>query len=206
MVGRHIPRLSWKPVFDPLVVSVSGARVGATGQARNVMTAHVGNHQRTWCILVLAAIGPEIEMLVVLVAGDKDVVHHGVIEHEISLTVQPVRTHVSVDGPVLGLVVFKRMTRPTHGRFTLEVDVVAHGLKPFIDLSHQVGHRQILNVLDSVNAGTVEVERLHPPQRVGNHLLGSLSVLPVDIRHVRRELAVEPMLGPIAVRLTADAT
>ena len=138
MVGRNIPWLPGKAVLNPLVVGITGSSVCTAGQARNIVTAHVGNHQRTGRVLVLTSVGPVVQVLVVFVAGDKHVVHHGVVENEIGLTVQAVRSHVGVDGPVLCLVVFEGMPRPTHGRFPLEVDVVSHGLKPFVDLRDQI--------------------------------------------------------------------
>ena len=138
VIGRNIARLSGKAVLNPLVVGIAGASVCTAGEARNVMTAHVGNHQGAGRVLVLASIGPEIQVLVVFIPGDKHVVHDGMVEHEIGLTVQAIRSHVGVDGPVLGLVVFKGMPRPTHGGFSLEVDIITHGLKPFVDLSNQI--------------------------------------------------------------------
>ena len=60
-------------------------------------------------------------------------------------------------------------------------------------------------MLHGINAGAVKVERFHPPQGIGDHLFRGLSVLPVDIGHVGRELTVEPVFGPIAVSLTANA-
>ncbi len=138
VVGRNIPRLSGKAVLNPLVVGITGSSVCTAGEARNIMTANIGNHQGAGRVLVLTSVGPVIQVLIVFIAGDKHVVHDGMVEHEISLTVQAVRSHVGVDGSVLGLVVLKGMARPTHGRFPLEVDIVAHGLKPFVDLSDHV--------------------------------------------------------------------
>ena len=138
MVGRDIARLSGKAVLDPLIVGITGSSVCTAGEARNIMTANIGNHQGAGRVLVLASIGPVVQVLVVFVAGDKHVVHDGMVEHEISLAVQAVRSHVSVDGSVLGLIGLKGMTRPSHGRFPLEVNIVAHGLKPFVDLCDQI--------------------------------------------------------------------
>ena len=138
MVGGNITRLPGKTVLDPLIVGITGASVCTAGEARNVMAAHVGDHQGAGRVLVLASIGPEIQVLVVFIPGDKHIVHDGMVEYEIGLTVQAIRPHVGVDGPVLGLVVFKGMPRPTHGGFSLEVDIVTHGLKPFVDLSNQI--------------------------------------------------------------------
>ena len=60
-------------------------------------------------------------------------------------------------------------------------------------------------MLHGIDAGAIKVEGFHPPQGIGDHLFGCLSVLPVDIGHVGRELAVKPVFGPIAVSLTANA-
>ena len=61
-------------------------------------------------------------------------------------------------------------------------------------------------MLHGIDASAVKVEGFHPPQGISDHLFGCLTVLPVDIGHVGRELTVEPVFCPIAVSLTANAT
>ncbi len=75
-----------------------------------------------------------------------------------------------------------------------------------MDAGRQVADREILDVLDRVDAQTVEIEALEPPHRVGDHLLAGLAVLPVDVGHVRVERAVEAVLGPVTAGRAALAT
>ena len=109
-------------------------------------------------------------MLVVLVAGDKHVVNHGVIQNKIGLSVQTVGPHVGVDGPVLGLVVLQSVTRPPHRRFSFEVDVGAHRLKPVIDLGDKIGNREVFDVLNCINPHAIQTIGLNPIEGIGDEL------------------------------------
>ena len=205
MVGRNIPWLPGQSIFRPLVVRIVRARIGTTGEPRNIVTAHVGHHQGARSVLVLAPIRPIIQMLVILISGNEDVVHHCMVEDEVRLTVETFRSHVGVDGPVLCLVVLQRMAGPTHRRLAFEVNIGTDGFEPFIDLGDQVRYRQVLNVLDRIDPCSVEVERLHPPEGVCNELLGCIPIFPIHVRHVGGELAIKTMFGPIATNLTTNA-
>ena len=68
MVGGHIAWLSRQSVFSPLIVGVTCSGIGPTGQAGHIVAANIRNHQRTCRVLVLTAVGPVIQMLVILVA------------------------------------------------------------------------------------------------------------------------------------------
>ena len=205
VIGGCVPRLTGQTLLHPLVVSIAGAGVGAAGQTRYVVAANVGHHERAGEVLVLTSICPEVKVVVVLVARHKHVVNHGVVQDKIGLTVQSVRTHVGVDGAVLVLIGFEGMPGPTHRGFALEVDVVADRFEPLVDLCDEVGNGQIFDVLDGVNASTVEIKRFHPPQRIGDELFRCVAVFPIHVRHVGGELTVEPMFGPVAVGLPANA-
>ena len=145
-------------------------------------------------------------MLVVFSTRYEDVVHHSMVENKIRLAVQAVRTHVSVDGPVFCLIGFKRMTRPAHGGFAFEVHVRAHRFKPGVYLGYQIRHGKVLDVLDGVNSGPVQIKGFEPPQGISDELFRSVTIFPVHVGHVGRKLAVEPVLGPIATGLSANAT
>ena len=138
VVGGHVAWLPGKSVLCPLIVGVAGARVGSAGQSRDIVAPNVRDHQRARSVLVLASVGPKVEVLVILVSRNEDVVDHGMVQDKVGLPVQPVRAHVSVDGIVLSLIGLQRMAGPSHGGFAFQVDVVAHRLKALVDLSHQV--------------------------------------------------------------------
>ena len=127
------------------------------------MASNIGNHERARSVLVLTSVGPIVKVLVILIARNKHVIHHSVIENKVSLSIKAIGTHVSVDGPVLSLIVLKRMARPTHGRLTLEVNLVSNGLKPLVDLSDEVSNGEVLYVLHGIDTCTVEVVLFHPP-------------------------------------------
>ena len=98
------------------------------------------------------------------------------------------------------------MAGPTHRGLALEVHVRPHRFEALVDAHGEVGDGQVIDVLDRINSATVEVEGFHPPQHVLNHRLGGVALLPVHVRHVVTEEALEPVLGPVAIRFPADAT
>ena len=128
------------------------------------------------------------------------------VEHEVGLTVELVLADVAVDGPVFVGVGGQVVAGPTHRGLALEVHVRPHRFEALVDAHGEVGDGQVIDVLDRINATTVEVEGLHPPQHVLNHRLGGVALLPVHVRHVVTEEALESVLGPVAIRFTADAT
>ena len=70
-VGAGLAR---KTLLGPLVPLIGRAGVGARGEARDVVAADEGHHDRTVHVLVLAAGRPVIEVHVVLFAGGEDAV------------------------------------------------------------------------------------------------------------------------------------
>ena len=73
-IGFVGPGLAWKALLGPLVPLVGRAGVGARGEARDVVAADKGHHDRTVHVLVLAARGPVIEVHVVLLAAGEHAV------------------------------------------------------------------------------------------------------------------------------------
>ena len=134
--------------------------------------------------MVLTSVGPIIQMLVILIARHKHVVNHSMVEDKVGLSIEAIRPHVGVDGPVLCLVGLKGMAGPTHGRFALEVNIVSNGLKPLVDLSDKVAHGKVLYVLHGIDTCTIEVVLFHPPQSVGDELFRSIPIFPIQIGHV----------------------
>ena len=128
------------------------------------------------------------------------------VEHEIGLTVELVFTDVAVDRPVFVGVGGQVVAGPTHRGLALEVHVRPHRFEALVDAHGEVGDGQVIDVLDRINAATVKVEGFHPPQHVLNHRLGGVALLPIHVRHVVTEEALEPVLGPVAIRFAADAT
>ena len=128
------------------------------------------------------------------------------VEHKVGLPVELVLANVAVDRPVFVGVGGKVVAGPTHRGLALEVHVRPHRFEALVDAHGEVGDGQIIDVLDRIDAPSVEVEGFHPPQHVLNHRLGGVALLPVHVRHVVTEEALEPVLGPVAIRFAADAT
>ena len=127
------------------------------------------------------------------------------VEHKVGLTVELVLTNVAVDGPVFVGVGGEVVAGPTHRGLALEVHVRPRRFEAFVDAHGEVGDGQVIDVLDRVNATTVEVEGFHPPQHVLDHRLGGVALFPIYVRHVVTEEALQSVLGPVAIRFTADA-
>ena len=73
-IGFVGARLARQALLGPLVPFVSRAGVGARGEARDVVAADEGHHDRTVHVLVLAAGRPVIEVHVVLLAAGEHAV------------------------------------------------------------------------------------------------------------------------------------
>ncbi len=112
---------------------------------------------------------------------------------------------VAVDGPVFVGVGGQIVTCPPHRGLALEVHVRPDRFEALVDAHGEVGDGQVIDVLDRINAASVEVEGFHPPQHVLDHCFRSVALLPIHVRHVISEEALEPVLGPVAVRFAADA-
>ncbi len=144
-------------------------------------------------------------MLVVHRSGGEHVVHDCVIENEVSLSVKAVPPHVAVDHVIIALISGQIVTGPAHRRLALQIVIDASGLEALLHLCGEVVDGEVVNVLDGVDTRAIEVEPLQPPEAVSNHLLRGVAVLPIKVRHVAAEQAVEPMLGPVAVLAAAQA-
>ena len=121
------------------------------------------------------------------------------------MSVELMLADVAVDGPVFVGVGGQVVTSPTHRGLALEVHVRPNRFETLVDAHGKVGDGQVIDVLDRINAPTVEVEGFHPPQHVLNHRFGSVALLPIHIGHVPPEEALKAVLGPVAIRFAADA-
>jgi len=113
--------------------------------------------------------------------------------------------HVAVDHVVLTLIGGQVVTSPAHRRLALQIVIHTTGLEALLDTCGEVVDSEVVNVLDGVDTRAIEVEPFQPPETVSDHLLRGVAVLPIEVRHVAAEQAVEPMLGPVAVLGSAQA-
>ena len=120
------------------------------------------------------------------------------IEHEVELTVEPLRTDVLGDRAVVLVVAGVVAVAPAHGRLAHQEVSRPRVLELLADLGGEVARRDLLDVLHRVDAQAVEVVGVEPIDGVVDELRVRRGDRVVDVRHVRREHAVERVGGPIA--------
>ncbi len=84
------------------------------------MAANKRHHGGPFNILILATVGPIIEVLVIHMSRCEYIVDHSMIENEIRLTIDYIRPDISIDSTVLIGIVLHRLASPTHGRIAIE--------------------------------------------------------------------------------------
>ncbi|CAI8291856.1 MAG: Uncharacterised protein [Marine Group II euryarchaeote MED-G33] len=205
-VGVVSSGLTGQTILNPLIPFIGSPRVGSTGKSWNIVATHKGHHGGIGNILILTSGRPVIQVLVIHTLCCENIVHHSMIEYKVSLPIQPIRTNVTVDGPVFIGIVFHRMTCPTHRCFTFQEIISPSGFKSLIDTNCQIGDGQIIDMLHSIQSTTIKIKGFHPPHDVLNELLTGIANFPIDIRHVWSEHTVKSMLSPITIGFTTQAT